>query len=65
VRKRHYPFDVDMRYDSPEGQLAENYGNKRPSWHDSGVKNGASGIPTSIDYHHGLSADGSQQQQVC
>jgi len=38
------------------------------SWYDSNAENGGSGIQTSIDYHHGLSVDGpqqQQQQQVC
>jgi len=65
MRKRPYPFDVDVRYDYPESRFEENYRNRRSSWHDTDVRNGTSGIPTSIDYHHGLSADVPQQRQVC
>ena len=67
MRKRHYPFDADLRYEYPEIRLQENYGNRQLSWSDSDVKSSACGIQTSIEYHHGLSADhdGPQLQQVC
>jgi len=66
-RKRRYPFDDDEpRQESIQRHSVENYGNKWVfSWCDANSEKDISGIPTSIDYHHGLSVDEPPQQPVC